>query len=218
MCLPASPSRMSSPLTTLLAAPSLSRNLLPAGAARSPSWKRLSSASVPESIRELARKYERSDSESLRGLTATPPALGEAASPAPAVGAAETMEAGAAAGTPLAAAGACCEGSSPALQPTPHAELDTLMRRNALFEGSPAQASPVGAATAAAPAAAAGVPPSPGTALAQLLAPVLLATIDEIGVGGQQGQAPQKQGEGRSSSFRSAGWAWLEGNLQQLKR
>lgn len=162
---------------------------------------------MPESIRELARKYDaRSDSESLRGLTATPPALGSPAAAAAAAGsapagrgaAAEAMEVGEEAGTPVAA-GAGAQGSSPALAPTPHSVLNSVMRRNDLFEGSPAQASPAGAAAAVASDNGA-APPSPASALAQLLAPVLLATIDEVGAG------KQAQGECRSAGGGAGRW------------
>jgi hypothetical protein len=88
------------------------------------------------------------------------------------------------AGTPAAGASA-----SPALDPTPHHVLDSMMKRNALYESPPASAV---AAAAATPADAAGVagaaagaqppaaPPSPTSALAALLAPVLTATIKQI--------------------------------------
>lgn len=146
-----------------------------AGAVQSPSWKRLSPASVPESIRELATKYS---SDPDRRLGRTPPDA--SASPLPA---AEAMELEAA--TPVPAGGAGAEGSSPALEPTPHAVLDSVMKVNALYNTSPAEP----------PAAVAAAPLSPSSAVAQLLAPVLLATINEIDGGKEKTQQQTQQGE-----------------------
>ncbi|PRW32975.1 hypothetical protein C2E21_8057 [Chlorella sorokiniana] len=145
------------------------------GVVRSPSWKRLSSASVPESIKELAKKYTSDGELSLQSLSI---------SPAPAA-VAEGSEAEAATPQP-ARAGTPGDGSSPALAPTPHDLINSMMKRNELFESSPCEA-PASAARAAAAAISAGPeaaasagPLSPGSAVAQLLAPVLLATIKEI--------------------------------------
>jgi len=144
---------------------------------RSPSWKRLSSASVPESIKELAKKYTSDGELSLQGLSISP-----------ALSAAAGREAEAEAATPQQArAGTPRDGSSPAMAPTPHDLVNSIMKRNELFEGSPceAPASAAGAAAAAGSssaqqAAAPAGPLSPNSAVAQLLAPVLLATIREI--------------------------------------
>ena len=149
---------------------------------RSPSWKRLSSASVPESIKELAKKYTLDGELSLQGLSISP-------APAAATAAAEAEAA-----TPLAArAGTPGDGSSPAMAPTPHDLVNSMMKRNELFESSPGEAPASLRAAAAAgsspaqQAAAPAGPLSPGSAVAQLLAPVLLATIKEID-GAKQGQ------------------------------
>lgn len=88
------------------------------------------------------------------------------------------------ASTPMPAApGGALEGS-PAMDPTPHNVVDSVMKRNALYESPPVQGGEQrqgGAAGAApAPAAAARQPLSPASAVAQLLAPVLVATIAEI--------------------------------------
>lgn len=177
---------------------------LPAGVVRSPSWKRLSSASVPESIKELAKKYTSDGELSLQGLSI---------SPAPAAAAGPAAEAEAA--TPLAAkAGASGDGSSPALAPTPHNLVNSMMKRNELFESSPAElpgsatrAAAAGGSNVAQQATASAGPLSPGSAVAQLLAPVLLATIKEID-GAKQAQAQQgaAAGMGRSGLGSEAGW------------
>ncbi|KAL4422795.1 hypothetical protein ABPG75_008992 [Micractinium tetrahymenae] len=154
------------------------------GAVRSPSWNRLSSASVPESIRELAKKYT---SDAAPSPTATPAAA--AVSPAPE---------GTDAGTPVQAGG---EGRSPTLDPTPHHLLDGIMQRNELYESPPAGqgqgpaeaaaaqgGAPAPASSAAPPAAepAAKQPAatsgqlSPASTVAQLLGPVLRLTLEEI--------------------------------------
>ena len=166
---------------------------------RSPSWKRLSSASVPESIKELAKKYTSDGELSLQGLSI---------SPAPATTAGpEAAEAEAATPVP-GLAGAPGDGSSPALAPTPHDLVNSMMKRNELFESSPAEL-PASAARAA--AAGSGVAQevaapagslSPGSAVAQLLAPVLLATIKEI-YGAKQAQAQQ----GAMCGLRAVGWS-----------
>ena len=157
---------------------------------RSPSWKRLSSASVPESIKELAKKYTSDGELSLQGLSISP-----APAAAAAAGGSEAEAA-----TPLAAkAGTPGDGSSPAMAPTPHDLVNSMMKRNELFESSPGEApAPLRAAAAAGSSAAqqaaspAG-PLSPGSAVAQLLAPVLLATIKEID-GAKQGQPGAARG------------------------
>ena len=100
------------------------------------------------------------------------------------------------AGTPVQAAGAAAApGSSPALAPTPHNIVDSVMQRNALYESPPvapaaaaAVAAPSAAPTAAQEAAAAAAAGrlSPASALAALLAPVLVATIQQIDSDKQQ--------------------------------
>jgi hypothetical protein len=93
------------------------------------------------------------------------------------------------AGTPPQAAGAAAAaGSSPALAPTPHNIVDSVMQRNAMYESPPvvpaaaAVPAPSAAPTAAqeAAAAAAAGQLSPASALAALLAPMLVATIQQI--------------------------------------
>ena len=134
-------------------------------------------------------------------------------SPAPAAAAGPAAEAEAA--TPLAAkAGASGDGSSPALAPTPHNLVNSMMKRNELFESSPAElpgsatrAAAAGGSNVAQQATASAGPLSPGSAVAQLLAPVLLATIKEID-GAKQAQAQQgaAAGMGRSGLGSEAGW------------
>lgn len=157
----------------------------PAGASRSPSWNRLSSASVPESIRELAKKYTPGDGPS----PATTPAQAAAVSPS---------HQGSGAGTPVQAGG---QERSPTLDPTPHHLLGSMMKRNELYESPPAgqgqalagmpavgSGAPVPASSAAPLAAqptfgqptAAGSQLSPASAVAQLLGPVLRLTLEEI--------------------------------------
>jgi hypothetical protein len=157
-----------------------------AGAVRSPAWHRLSSASVPESIRELTTKYVSDTEGSLRGLT--PPDMTPLPA-SPASAGVEEMDQDEPAGTPVQAAGAAAAGSSPALAPTPHNIVDSVMQRNALYESPPvapaaaaAVAAPSAAPTAAQEAAAAAAAGrlSPASALAALLAPVLVATIQQI--------------------------------------
>lgn len=185
---------------------------------RSPSWKRLSSASVPESIRELAKKYD-SDTASLRGLT--PPDAPTLA--APALGGADGEAA-----TPVAAR-VGGEGRSPTLDPTPHHMLDGLMQRNDLYE-SPPPTQPLGSAAPpsqppptqplagdASPSPAA--PLSPASAVASLLGPLLRATINDI----EAEQAQQQPGERAHASaylaarVRCCAWAkWYVAHTQCL--
>ena len=143
--------------------------LLAEGAeARSPSWERLSTASVPDSIKMLATKYDSAQRASLPpGLT--PPVLG--ATPQPT---------GAAQGS----AGGREASSSPALAPTPHAELSGWQRNN-LYE-SPSEA----AAAAAARRVLGGEAGSdPEGIIAAVLGPLLQATAASLAGAASAGAA-----------------------------
>ena len=164
----------------------------PAGAGgQSPGWKRLSTVSVPDSIKVLSRKY----TAEVEGMS---PAL--AATPVVSItAAAQAMAEGATPGPPPST-------SSPAaVAATPHELLPSYLTKNQAYESPgaspPPSAAPGGttpAPDAAPPAAVLGQPEAeqltPNTAIARLLGPVLQAAIDEIEGGKlaaeQQGAVP----------------------------
>eukprot|EP00887_Chlorella_sp_A99_P007262 scaffold2.g7262.t1 len=166
--------------------------------ARSPSWNRLSTVSVPDSIKVLSHKY----SEEEAALASTPIV---------------SMTAAAAAAALVPPHTAPSTNSPATVAATPHEQLLSVLKRNTAYE-SPASAGQAGAvpaaaamATAATAPACAGTPTpvvaressqpqlTPNTAIARLLGPVLRATIEEIEgskAAAQQQQQQQQQQEG----------------------
>lgn len=183
-----------------------------ADSVRSPSWNRLSSTSVPESIRELAKKY-------------TPGDVPSPASTPAAVAALTPGHQGSDSGNTPQAGG---EGRSPTLDPTPHHLLDSIMKRNQLYESPPAgqghglteaaavqggveaptsSAALLAAEPAAAQPAASGLQ-SPAAAVAQLLGPVLRLTLEEI-EGGKGPARAEEPGGHHNGRARPGGFAAL---------
>lgn len=204
-----------------------------AGAASSPSWKRLSSTSVPEVIRELAKKYDGTSLGTQVAASPTPTPMPDTSVVASTPGHATDVAEGEAVTPVQPAAPDTC---SPAMHPTPHDVLAGFLQQNDLCE-SPAAAAEAAAAAAAAATTApllnnrleqagSSVPAdvrqphvtalsqqgeeavalSPADALARLLAPVLLATLSQIEQERQEGGASGPAGSTGSPAANSSGF------------
>lgn len=207
--------------------------LVDGGAASSPSWKRLSSTSVPEAIRELAKKYDGTSLGTQVAASPTPTPMPDTSVVASTPGHATDVAEGEAVTPVQPAAPDTC---SPAMHPTPHDVLAGFLQRNDLYESPAAAAEAAAAAAAAATTApllnnrleqAGGSVPadvrqphvtalsqqgeeavalSPVDALARLLAPVLLATLSQIEQERQEGVASGPAGSTGSPAANSSGF------------